>query len=94
MQRRTDDELEKLIGEAVSKAFANIIDGFGADITTPEGRQELRQDFSWLRDARQGTALVRKTAGIAMITTFVSGAAFGLWTMLIWVASLANGRAH
>lgn len=93
-ERRTDSELEKLIGDAVNKAFANILDGFGADITTSQGRQELREDFSWLRDARRGTALVRKTAGLAMITTFISGAAFGLWTMLVWVASLAHVKGN
>lgn len=91
-ERRTDSELEKIIEDSVRKAFANILDGFGADITTPQGRQELRNDFAWLRDARRGTALVRKTAGLAIITTFISGAAFGLWSMLVWVASLGKGH--
>lgn len=91
-ERRADGDIEATVERAVRRVVTDMIDGFGADITTPQGRQDLREDFSWLRDARKGTALVRKTAGIAMITTFISGAAFGLWTMLVWIASI--GKSH
>lgn len=83
----TNPEIEAIVEKAFKKALIEVLDDFGLNVTTSEGRQELRADISWLRDTRKGTALVRKTALVGMITTFISGAAFGLWTVISWIAN-------
>lgn len=86
-RRAIDTNLEQLVEGAVQRAFENMFEMFGTDVSTLKGRSELRDDFNFVRDARKGVASVRKTSMVAVIGTFVTGAAFGLWTMITWIAS-------
>lgn len=86
-QRRADDARTKAI---VKMTVAEIFEGVGVDLTTPDGRKRFGSVLTWAGDAMDGTAVVRKTAFGAMIATFVSGAAFGLWTMLMWLAGITK----
>lgn len=84
-RRESDTHLERLVEDAVRRAFENMFEMLGTDVSTSEGRKEFRADLEFARDARTGTATVRKTAVVAAIGTFVTGAAFGLWSWITWL---------
>lgn len=86
-RRHIDEAKIKLI---VKITLNEIFDGVGVDLVSKEGRERFRAQNSWVGDAMDGTTVLRKTAFGAVIATFVTGAAFGLWTMLVWVASLTD----
>lgn len=80
-ERRSSDEHTRNI---VHMTVAEIFDGVGIDFTTPEGRQRMRDNMTFLDDARQGTRLVKRTFWGSMVSgalflTYKFGAAVLLW---------------
>ncbi len=80
-ERRSSDEHTRSI---VHMTVSEIFDGVGIDFSTPKGRQELRDDIAFLRDARAGTRLVRRTFWGGVVATagavlYKFGAAILVW---------------
>ncbi len=80
-EHRSGDEHTRKI---VHLTVAEIFDGVGLDFSTPAGRQELRADIAFLRDARTGTALIKKTFWAGLLAAggtlfYKSWAAIALW---------------
>ena len=79
-RRSSDEHTRKIVHMTVSEIF----DGVGIDFSTPAGRQELRNDITFLRDARAGTVLVKRTfwggviAGTGAVI-YKFGAAILIW---------------
>lgn len=65
---------------------------FGADISTVEGRQTIRENWEWLTDTRKGTQFIRRTTWGAALVAAVGAAfmALGQVIKLTW-AALARG---
>jgi len=74
-------------GEAdLQKIFAI----FGADITSHEGRQTVRENWEWLTDTRRGTQFIRRTTwGAAVVSAVGAAFAAALWVIKqAWAALL------
>ncbi len=88
------EQLEEITTRAAVKALEmrgesdveRIFEILGADISTPDGRKAIKDNWSWLTDTRLGTQFVRKTTWGAVIAAFVAGLAW-LITKGIAVAS-------
>ncbi len=79
-RRRSDEHTRKIVHMTVSEIF----DGVGVDFTTPAGRERFRENLAFLDDARQGTALVKKTFWLGALSAagavlYKYGAAIALW---------------
>ena len=85
----SEHEIKLLAREAAETTISGLFEVFGLDVTTKEGRKGLQDDFSWLRDARTGTAGLRKAGSVAIIGTLVSGATYALWKGLIAITAVA-----
>lgn len=71
----------------VQKIFAI----FGADISTAEGREVVRENWAWLTDTRRGTQFIRKTTWGATLVSVVGGIiAAIIWAMKAGLAAAVN----
>jgi len=86
----SEDDIKKLAREAADMAISDMFEIFGIDVTTKEGRKGLQDDFSWVRDARVGSAGMRKAGSVAIIGALVTGATYALWKGLVAMTMLAT----
>lgn len=64
---------------------------FGADISTAEGRQVVRENWAWLTDTRRGTQFIRKTTWGATLVSIVGGIIAAIvWAMKAGLAAVVN----
>lgn len=79
----SEHEIKILAREAAHIVVAELFEIFGADISTPEGRKGLQDDFAWLREARTGTASLRKAGWLTAWGAVVTAACLALWKGLV-----------
>ncbi len=85
----SEAEIKIIAAAAADMAISNLFEVFGVDTTTKEGRKGLQDDFTFLRDAREGTAGMRKTGWFAIIGTVVTAALLALWKGVTILAAYA-----
>lgn len=86
----SEAEIESIADRVANRTIANLFEIFGVDVTTKEGRKGLQDDLTFVRDARVGTAGVRKAGVIAIIGTIVTATALVLWKGVVAMAALAG----
>lgn len=84
----SEHEIKMLAREAAEMALANLFEIFGVDVTTKDGRKALQDDFSWVRDAREGTASLRKAGWLTVFGTMITAACFALWKGIVALAAM------
>ena len=67
----TEDEVRKIVRMTLEEA--------GLGTTTPAERQELREDFIWLRGWRKSAQAARRHGLMVAVALFVSGAIAWVW---------------
>ncbi len=70
-----EEQIRKVARIIIHEMFETV----GVDMTTPDGRGRFRDDLGFLREAREGTATMRKTGVMAIIGTVVTATALALW---------------
>ena len=90
-QHISEAEIKLIAREAAEMAIGNLFEIFGVDTTTKEGRKGLQDDFTWVRDARVGTASLRKAGWLAGAGTIGTAIIYALWKGI--VALTAMGKA-
>jgi len=68
----TDQELKKLLEEAVSDALTRI----GIDAQNP---LEMQKDFQHLREWREATTALQKKGMLTLVAILVTGASAAMW---------------
>lgn len=64
---------------------------FGADISTAEGRQVVRENWAWLTNTRRGTQFIRKTTWGATLVSVVGGIiAAIIWALKAGLTAAVN----
>jgi len=85
-------EMESIATKAATKALENLFEIFGADITSPEGRKTVRDNWAWLTDTRIGTQFIRRTSWGAAIAAIMGSILAGLaWAVSKGIAAIAAG---
>jgi hypothetical protein len=69
----TDSDFDK-IGEAFDKRLTSLFEVIGYNVTTPESREEIHKDHTFVRSMRGGIKYLIGTAVVA-----VAGAAAAAW---------------
>jgi hypothetical protein len=64
-------ELRDIFEESARRIIHETFDNIGVDLTSPEARHEIRDDFSWLRSVRRGSADAAKTVRSVGLVTLV-----------------------
>lgn len=82
----SEHEIKLLAREAAQMVIAELFEIFGADISTPDGRKGLQDDFAWLREARKGTASLRNAGWLTAWGAVVTAACLALWKGLVVLA--------
>ncbi len=88
--RQISENEVRIIAEAAAEvSIAKLFEVFGVDVTTQDGRKSLQDDFTFLRDARTGTASVRKAGVFAIIGTLVTAILLATWKGMTMLAAMA-----
>ena len=82
----TLEEVDVIVTRMLDRVFENI----GYDVSTAETRAAIRDDHSFIRNIREGTARARIVAWGAGITTFITAALYMFW-ITIKAALTAKG---
>lgn len=69
----TEEQVEKIATRAATQALANLFEIFGADVTTPEGRKAIAEDFTFIRTARVGSSRFKTVTVSTLATSIVTG---------------------
>jgi len=78
--RQISDAEVKFIAEAAAeRAISHLFEIFGVDVTTKDGRKGVQDDFTWVREARLGSANLKRAGWRAALGAIITGAIFALW---------------
>lgn len=88
-RQMSEGEIKVIAQTAAEMAIANLFEIFGVDVTTKEGRRSLQDDFHFLRDARMGTAGLKRAGWVAAMGTIVTAICLALWKGMVVLAAAA-----
>jgi len=84
----SSEEIGLIAAAAAKVALADLFEMFGADITTPQGRKDVQDNWNWLADTRRGTQFIRKSTGMAIIAAIIGGVSWAVSkaAAILWAA--------